>query len=44
LDDGKPFDEAIANFSVSYAKQTEHDYRALVDAVKAGRIVAQKSV
>ena len=43
LDGGKPFDEAIANFSVSYAEQTEHDYHALVDAIKAGRIVAQKS-
>ena len=44
LDNGKPFDEAIANFSVSYAEQTEHDYHALVDAIKAGRIVAQKDV
>ena len=44
LDGGKPFDEAIANFSVSYAEQTEHDYQALVDAIKAGRIIAQKGV
>ncbi len=44
LDNGKPFDEAIANFSVSYAKQTEHDYRAFVDAIKAGHIAAQKGV
>jgi uncharacterized protein (DUF2252 family) len=44
LDNGKPFDEAIANFSVSYAEQTKHDYHALVDAIKAGRIVAQKGV
>ena len=44
LDKGKPFDEAIANFSVSYAEQTEHDYHALVNAIKAGCIVAQKGV
>jgi hypothetical protein len=44
LDNGKPFDEAIANFSVSYAEQTEHDYHALVAAIKAGRIVAKKGV
>ncbi len=44
LDKGKPFDEAIANFSVSYAKQTEHDYHALMDAIKTGRIIAQKGV
>jgi uncharacterized protein (DUF2252 family) len=44
LDNGKPFDEAIANFSVSYAEQTEHDYHALLDAIKAGRIIAQKGV
>ena len=44
LDDGKPLDEAIANFSVSYAEQVEHDYHALVDAIKAGRIIAQKGV
>jgi uncharacterized protein (DUF2252 family) len=44
LDNGKPFDEAIANFSVSYAKQTERDYRAFVDAIKAGHIAAKKGV
>lgn len=44
LDNGKPFDEAIANFSVSYAEQTELDYHALVNAIKAGRITAQEGV
>jgi len=44
LDRGKPFDEAIANFSISYAKQTEQDYRALLDAIKTGRIIAQKGI
>ncbi len=43
LDGGKSFDEAIADFSVSYAEQVEHDYQAMLDAIKAGRIVAQKS-
>ena len=44
LDGGKPFDEAIANFSVSYAEQVERDYCALLEAIKAGCIVAQKGV
>ncbi len=44
LDGGKPFDEAIANFAVCYAGQTMHDYHALAEAIKAGRIVAQKGV
>ena len=43
LNKGKPFDQAIADFSVSYAEQTQHDYHALLNAIKAGRIVAQKN-
>ncbi|XXT96334.1 DUF2252 domain-containing protein [Sorangium sp. So ce834] len=35
------FDEAIAAFAIAYADQTERDHRALVDAVKNGRIQAQ---
>ena len=42
LDDGSPFDEAIADFSVAYAEQTECDYQELLDAINDGRIVAQK--
>ena len=44
LDGGKPFDDAIANFSVSYAEQTERDYHSLVDGIKTGHIIAQKGV
>ena len=42
LDDGSQFDEAIAEFSVAYAEQTEGDYQELLDAINDGRIVAQK--
>jgi uncharacterized protein (DUF2252 family) len=34
------FDEAIANFAVAYADQTERDWKDFVSAIKAGRIVA----
>src|SRR6516225_2440998 len=34
------FDKAIAEFALAYADQTEHDWRALLDAIKAGRISA----
>jgi hypothetical protein len=32
------FDEAIADFSVAYADQTERDYEVLMRAVRAGRL------
>jgi uncharacterized protein (DUF2252 family) len=32
------FDEAIGEFALSYARQTESDHAALVDAIKAGRV------
>jgi hypothetical protein len=38
------FDRAIADFSAGYADQNERDYQALVDAVKSGRIDAQKGL
>ncbi len=38
---GSGFDRAILRFSRAYADQNERDYRALVDAVKSGRITAQ---
>ena len=41
LGGGDAFDRAIADFAEAYADQNERDYRALVDAVKAGRIQAQ---
>jgi hypothetical protein len=41
LGKGTAFDRAIVRFSRSYAEQNERDYRALADAVKSGRIVAE---
>lgn len=35
------FDQAVADFAVTYAHQIEQDYQALVAAVKSGRIVAE---
>jgi len=40
LEGGSPFDEAIADFSVAYAKQTECDHQEFLDSIKNGRIVA----
>ena len=36
--------EAIANFAVAYADQTERDYQALVDGVKSDRIAAETDI
>jgi hypothetical protein len=38
---GDTFFEAVADFSVAYADQTERDYLALREAVKSGRIKAE---
>jgi uncharacterized protein (DUF2252 family) len=38
------FDEAITDFSERYADQNERDYRALVDAIKSGRLQAVEGV
>lgn len=38
------FAEAIGDFAVAYADQTERDYQALVEAVKSGRIEAQTGI
>jgi uncharacterized protein (DUF2252 family) len=38
---GDAFDAAVAAFARTYADQTERDYKAMKDAVKAGRLVAQ---
>ena len=38
------FDRAIAEFAVAYADQNERDHQALVDAVKTGRITAERDV
>jgi uncharacterized protein (DUF2252 family) len=39
LGGGEAFDAAIAEFAELYADQSEHDHRALVEAVKAGRVM-----
>jgi uncharacterized protein (DUF2252 family) len=36
------FDKAIAEFATAYADQTEYDWRALLDAIKAGRVSADE--
>jgi hypothetical protein len=41
LGTGDVFDQAIATFAETYADQNEHDYNALKDAVKTGRITAE---
>ncbi len=38
------FDEAIADFAVAYADQSEQDHAALADAVRAGKIEAVSDV
>ncbi|TFH03591.1 MAG: DUF2252 domain-containing protein [Methanosarcina sp.] len=38
------FCEAITDFAVAYADQTESDYQALKEAVKSGRITAEKGI
>jgi uncharacterized protein (DUF2252 family) len=38
------FCEAINDFAVAYAEQTERDYRELKEAVKSGRIEAEKGL
>jgi uncharacterized protein (DUF2252 family) len=40
LGNGPAFDDAIVNFAIAYADQTERDHAALVAAVKSGRIKA----
>jgi uncharacterized protein (DUF2252 family) len=42
MGDDNEFDKAIAEFAMAYAEQTEHDWRALLDAIKAGRITAEE--
>src|SRR5437764_14813067 len=38
------FDQAIALFAEAYADQTERDYKALIEAIKNGRIKAKVDV
>jgi hypothetical protein len=34
------FDHAIADFAIAYADQNQQDYRRLLEAVSAGRVLA----
>ena len=38
------FDRAITDFAAAYADQNERDHQALVDAVAAGRITAERDL
>ncbi|HEY8304401.1 MAG TPA: DUF2252 domain-containing protein [Solirubrobacteraceae bacterium] len=40
---GGVFDQAIVDFSETYADQNERDYQTLLDAVKAGRLRAESA-
>jgi uncharacterized protein (DUF2252 family) len=40
LGSNSSFDEAIAQFALTYAKQNERDYKALLQAIRDGRIQA----
>ena len=42
LGEDSEFDKAIAEFAMAYSDQTERDWRALLDAIKAGRISAEE--
>jgi hypothetical protein len=41
---GAALAEAIADFALTYADQTERDYQALVQAVASGKIAAETGV
>ena len=41
LGSGPAFDVALAEFAQAYADQNEHDYQALTDAIRSGRVVAE---
>jgi uncharacterized protein (DUF2252 family) len=42
MGDDSAFDKAIAEFAMVYEDQTAHDWHALLDAIKAGRINAEE--
>jgi uncharacterized protein (DUF2252 family) len=44
LGSGPRLETAIAEFAEAYADQNERDYRALIAAMKAGRVVAQEGL
>jgi uncharacterized protein (DUF2252 family) len=44
LGKGTAFDHAIATFAEAYADQNERDHKALADAIKSGRVMAETGV
>lgn len=40
LGKGENFDEALGEFAMAYAEQTERDHAALLQAVRSGRLEA----
>lgn len=44
LGSGKAFAQAISDFAVAYADQTERDHQALMEAVKSERIAGQTGI
>jgi hypothetical protein len=44
LGSGSAFEEAIREFAETYGDQNERDHRALAEAIKSGRIVAESGV
>ena len=40
MGDDNEFDKAIAEFAMAYGDQTKRDWRALLDAIKTGRLTA----
>jgi uncharacterized protein (DUF2252 family) len=41
LGSSSAFDVALGEFAQAYADQNEHDYQALTDAIRSGRVVAE---
>jgi uncharacterized protein (DUF2252 family) len=41
MGDSEAFEDALADFAVAYADQTERDHQALLAAVRAGRVEAK---
>jgi hypothetical protein len=39
---GTAFDEAIGEFAMTYADQTDRDWKTFLTAIDAGRIVAEE--
>jgi uncharacterized protein (DUF2252 family) len=42
MSEDSEFDKAIAEFAMAYAEQTEHDWRAFLEAIEAGKISAEE--